>query len=83
MELEKSITISPNKKILDRNLLVNELLAKQRRRQQLNTKQAADHFESKMKIFEGIKSFIKSSHLIKNLNVLDKIDPLKEKYTQD
>ena len=87
IELERSISISPSKYIMDRNILVNDLLAKQRKKHKLNVKQPDDTFESKMKIFEGIKSFIKSDHIIKNLNILNNQDSNKntkdQAYTPD
>ena len=63
-------TPKPNKSQMT-SQKVKEILWKTKQKLKLNKKTREGNFESKMKAFSGLESFIDSSHFIKNMNILN------------
>lgn len=53
---------------------VKEILWKTKQKLKLNKKTREGNFESKMKAFSGLESFIDSSQFIKNMNILNELN---------
>lgn len=60
------------------SLKVKELLEKTKNKLKLNKKTKENRFESKMKDFSKLESFIDTSHFIKNMNILNELKKAEE-----
>ena len=57
-----------------KSFLTKKVLWKTKQKLKLNKKTREGNFESKMKAFSGLESFIDSSHFIKNMNILNELN---------